>query len=235
MRLMLFVVLGLAAQEAFAQQVPKIYLLYQAPDGSIFDRGDCTNLSKTPIRRQWIQETVKRRSEFQSLWDTDGVRYLRAALSEIGIPFPYREMQGYLTVCPSVSSKSDPLLLNVRGFMSDAEMPQPSWLFALLTYHELMHHYMRPVLTSSELLKKYADEPPATRQHLHVLALEKLALVKVGKPDHLKYWDAEYRTGFFAESLPAYKRAWEIVNDIDGDEAFLKELKAMPKTAARSN
>jgi len=228
MRFVLLVVLALAAQDAFGQEPPKIDLLYQAPDGSIFDRGDCANLSKTPIRREWVQETVKRRSEFQSLWDNDGVKYLRAALAEIGAPFPYSEMQAYLTVCPGVSSKSDPLLLNVGLFMSDAEMPSPLWMFALLTYHELMHHYVRPVLASSELLKKYGAEPPAARQHLHVLALEKLALVKVGKSDQLKYMDSEYRTGFFARSQPAYKRAWEIVNDIEGYEAFLKELKAMP-------
>src|SRR5215216_5854111 len=144
-------------------------------------------------------------------------------------------MQAYLTVCPSVSSKSDPLLLNVRLWMSGAEMPQPLWVFSLLTYHELMHHYVRPILTSSELLKKYPAEPPATRQHLHVLALEKLALVKLGKQAELKYWDAEYRSGYFAQSLPAYKRAWEIVNDIEGYEAFIRELSSIPKSSSRPN
>jgi hypothetical protein len=231
MRLVLLVILAFGAP-VVAQELPKVYLVYQAPDGSIFDRGDCANLSKTPVKREWVQETVKRRLEFQSLWDTHGVAYLRAAVSEIGTPFPYREMQAYLTVCPSVSSKSDPLLLNVGIFMSGAETPQPLWIFALMTYHELMHHYVRPVLTTSALVKKYASEMPATRQHLHVLALEKLALMKVGPQDRLKSWDAEYRSGFFAKSLPAYKRAWEIVNDLEGHDAFLQELKAMPRNGA---
>ena len=87
-----------------------------------------------------------------------------------------------------------------------------------------MHHYGRPVLSSSALLKKYAGESPQTLNHLQVMALEKLALVKVqGNFDLMSYVNFN----------PAYKRAWQIVNDIEGYEAFIKELKAVPKSAAR--
>jgi hypothetical protein len=87
-----------------------------------------------------------------------------------------------------------------------------------------MHHYVRPVLSSSALIKKYAGESPQTLNHLHVMALEKLALVKVnGNTDLMGYVNFN----------PAYKRAWQIVNDIEGYEAFVKELKAVPRTAVR--
>ena len=87
-----------------------------------------------------------------------------------------------------------------------------------------MHHYVRPVLSSSALLKKYAGESPQTLNHLHVMALEKLALAKVqGNLDLMNY----------VNFSPAYKRAWQIVNDIEGYEAFIEELKDVPKNAVR--
>jgi hypothetical protein len=54
------------------------------------------------------------------------------------------------------------------------------------------------------------------------LALEKFVLAKMGKVDELKWLDHRYRTA----SAPAYKRAWEIVNDVEGVEKVLNELKA---------
>jgi len=35
----------------------------------------------------------------------------------------------------------------------------------------------------------------------------------------------------FSCSGAAYKRAWQIVNEIEGYEAFIRELKALPKSA----
>jgi len=218
-----FLLVILSVQPAFAQELPTIHVLYQSPNGSTFNR-TCPQFTKTAIKPEWIKETVARRSEFQADWDRDGPQYMRAALSEIGLPFPYREMQANLTVCPNVSSMSDPLLLNVRQFLSDADSPLPRGQFAFALYHELMHHYVRPVLSSSALITKYAGEPPQTQNHLHVMALEKLALVTLKRDsDLMKY------TNFNA----AYKRAWQIVNDIEGYEAFVKELKAVPRSAVR--
>jgi len=37
----------------------------------------------------------------------------------------------------------------------------------------------------------------------------------------------------FSCSGAAYKRAWQIVNEIEGYEAFIRELKALPKSAVR--
>src|SRR5262245_46251949 len=87
----------LLSVDVIAQDIPKIYLLYP-PDGTVFDR-NCSQFTKTDIKPEWIQETVRRHAEFQALWDKEGPKYLEVALSEIGLPFPYREMQAYLTVC----------------------------------------------------------------------------------------------------------------------------------------
>ena len=52
---------------AFAQELPTIHVLYQSPDGSIFDR-NCPQITQREIKPEWVQETVRRRAEFQSWW-----------------------------------------------------------------------------------------------------------------------------------------------------------------------
>jgi hypothetical protein len=117
-------------------------------------------------------------------------------------------------------------MINVRSFLSTAQDPAPPGFFSEVVFHELMHHYVSPVFAVSALRKKYATEPPVTLYHLHVMALEKFALLKLGKADELKHLDYLYRT----DPSPAYyKRAWEIVNDIEGYEVFIKELKLLRK------
>ncbi len=149
---------------------------------------------------------------------------MNAALTEIGLDFPYREMQATLTVCLPAST-SIPLIVEVNEFLPTAQKPAPAWEFSEIVFHELMHIYVRPVLAHSALMKKYQNEAPTTRYHLHVMATEKMTLLKLNRLDNLKTIDHEYRT----DPDPAYKRAWEIVNDIEGYQAFIGELKALRK------
>ena len=97
-----------------------------------------------------------------------------------------------------------------------------------------MHTYVRPVLPVSELRKKYAAELPTVQNHLHVMALERFTLTKLGKTAELKASDATNRTGAFA-TTSGYKRAWEIVSDVEGYEAFLAELKRVARSAVQPN
>jgi hypothetical protein len=113
------------------------------------------------------------------------------------------------------------LIINVRAFLVGARNPAPEWFLSLLVFHELMHTYTRPVNTTSTLRKKHPSESAVTLNHLHVLALEKFVLTKMGKVEELKWLDQQYRTA----SPPAYKRAWEIVNDVEGVDRLLNELK----------
>jgi len=202
--------------------LPKVHLLYPAPDGSVFDRNCSEVLKDAPvIDRKWVDEAVRRVPEFQRRWDTDGPAYMTTTFDAIGLSFPYAEMQAALTVCP-VASMSLPLIINVRGFLGGAANPLPEWFLPFLVFHELMHTYTRPVNTTSAIVKRHSSEPAVTLNHLHVLALEKFVLTRMGKVDELKWVDHRYRTA----SPPAYKRAWEIVNDVEGVDALLNELKA---------
>ena len=226
MKLPLLSLLLLAAsgRELRAQplRLPTIEILYP-PGGSLLDRL-CKNDFKAPMKDEALQAAVRLRPDFQKLWDAAGPIYMRAALDAIGLEFPYGEMQATLTVCLPAST-SIPLVIDVAPFLPTAAKRAPDWEFSEILFHELMHTYVVPVLAGSALMKNYKDEPPTTRFHLHVMAMEILTLRKLNRPDELKVIDHEYRTG----SDPAYKRAWEIVNDIEGYQPFIQELKARAK------
>lgn len=211
----------LSSQEPAVQDsLPKVHLLYPAPDGSVFDR-NCSDVLRTDmtVDPRWVEEAVRRAPEFQRRWDTEGPIYLATTFKAIGQRFPYAEMQAAMTVCP-IASMSLPLIINIRGFLASAGNQRPDWFFALLVFHELMHTYTRAVNTSSPLRAKYSSEPPITLNHLHVLALEKFVLTALGKAEELRWLDRDYRT----EASRGYRRAWEIVN-AEGVEPFLAELR----------
>jgi hypothetical protein len=93
MPVVLLLLLLLLSSEASAQAVPKVHLLYPE-NATVFDR-NCPSFTKTELNPLWLQETARRRAEFQTQWDTEGPKYLDAVLAEVGLDFPYREMQGY--------------------------------------------------------------------------------------------------------------------------------------------
>ena len=64
-----------------------------------------------------------------------------------------------------------------------------------------------------------------TRFHLHVMAVERVTMLKLNRPEQLAVIDHDYRTG----PDPQYRRAWEIVSDIEGYQPFIDELKALRK------
>jgi len=171
-------------------------------------------------------------NEFQAAWDRKGIKYLRIAFREIGLPFPYGEMQAALTVS-SVASTSTPLIINVKPFLSSAAKPVSLSVFPIIVFHELMHTYLRGVVDNSLLRKKYAAESFMTLNHLHLMALEKFVLVKSGDTATLKWLDEDYRTNAYTSFPPDYKRAWEIVNDNEGYEAFINELKSLSEKKTR--
>lgn len=75
-----------------------------------------------------VQAAVQKRPEFQKQWDAEGPAYLKAALSEVGLDFPYREMQATLTVCLPAST-SIPLVIDVKEFLPTAKKPASLGVF----------------------------------------------------------------------------------------------------------
>jgi hypothetical protein len=75
-----------------------------------------------------------------------------------------------------------------------------------------MHTYTRPVYDISPLRKKYSTEVPVILNHLILWHWKKLVLANLNKTEILQWLDNRYRNQLGAE----YKRAWEIVNNIEG-------------------
>ena len=204
--------------------VPIIDIVYPAPTGSIFDV-NCGRLLKVTIKPEFIQEAVRRAPELQSAWGREGRQYLTTTFVEIGLAFPYKEMQATLTVCPGVTTMSNPLFINVENYLPSAAERFPDEHFVEQLYHELMHQYVHQVREVSTLRKKYANEGTATLSHLHVIALEKLVLSKLGKTEELTRVAHDYQTS----PSPQYRRAWQIVSD-DGYEPYVNELKQLAQS-----
>ncbi|MBT1698675.1 hypothetical protein KK083_17410 [Fulvivirgaceae bacterium PWU4] len=198
-------------------QVPKVSLVY-VKNGP-FDR-ECGSLLNKPVKQEDIDELSGRVGEFQAMWDKEGSVYLQTILKETGRPFPWQDVEVTLTACdfPSMGS---PLIIYTKSFLSSASKPHSVSAFPIVIFHELMHIFLRSVDDNSLLKQKYVSESPLTLSQLQVMALEKFVLLKLGRPDIIKWLDTRYRTRF----SPEHRRAWEIVNDIEGCEAFIAELK----------
>ncbi|NII24844.1 hypothetical protein HB364_07135 [Pseudoflavitalea sp. X16] len=198
-------------------QVPKVSLVYVKTGP--FDRVCGSSLNKS-VKQEDMDELSGRLGEFQAIWDKEGSIYLQTVLKETGRSFPWQDVEATLTACdfPSMGS---PLIIYTKSFLSSAPKPHPVSVFPIVVFHELMHIFLRAVNDSSLLKKKYVLESPFTLGQLQVMALEKFVLLKLGRLDIIKWLDTRYRTRF----SPEHRRAWEIVNDIEGCEAFIEELK----------
>jgi len=221
MKTLLFLIAGtlsLQAQTGVAQVLPVVDLVYPRPDGTVFDT-NCLQMSNTTLDPAAVKAAVERTPEFQQLVNRELRPYLSLTYEEVGMPFPYREVQAALTVCRGIHSMSSPLILNVGRYLPTAQNREPDWYFVEQAYHELMHTYAGPAVATSELARKYASEDRVTLYHLHVMALEKFVLVKLNRTEELNH------VGELYGQPPAYKRAWEIVDKLEDYRAFIKELK----------
>jgi len=206
------------AAAAPAAGFPRVELVYQYLP---FDR-TCEQWLDTKIEESWMREIEAKLASFQEFWDKKAPSLLGTTVSQIGKPFRRREMVAALTLCP-VSSMSTPLLINVRRFLDGPTRgkPQPMHLFSALVFHELLHTYIPYPLPGSRLMEKYKDEPTMVLTHLHLMAVMKHVYLKLRRREQLREiiaWDS-------AADNPIYARSWQIVNDIEGHEAFVKELR----------
>lgn len=117
------------------------------------------------------------------------------------------------------------LVLGLRWILD----PEP-WVFKVnredsftaTIFHELLHIWVdENISQESPLLKKYNIEESEVRNHIHLMALQKMVYQKLGREDILEMLDEQYRK----RSLASYRRAWEIVNDIEGYEVVLQDIR----------
>lgn len=207
-----------AASPASGAGVPSVRFDY----GFVpFDR-TCSRLTGNEIPQARIDELASKLDLFQAHWDRDGRRLLETAVATVGKPFPDRDVTVVMTLC-DIPSMSHPLLLNMRRFLDTGpeDPPLPLEQFSALVFHELLHIYVSRLLETSALDEKYADEPGSVRSHLHLMALLKHVYLALGQDDVLAAIVAKDQR----EGRDVYKRSWQIVNEIEGHEVFVDELR----------
>ncbi len=188
-----------------------------------FDQS-CERWRTTKIEPQWYEELKTKITMLQDAWEHEAPLLLGTTITEIHKPFRYTEMLATLTLCP-IPSMSRPLLINVRAFLDGPtqQQPRPLFLFAAVVFHELLHTYVIGVLPrgQSALLEKYQSEEPLVKNHLHLMAIMKLVYLKLDRAEQLQQIIARES----AYDNPGYRRAWQIVNDLEGHDAFVQELR----------
>jgi hypothetical protein len=180
-------------------------------DAAIDDQ--CALARGVPIRDEWKTELMSRLVEFENLWDNVGPKLVGAAETITGKLFSGGKITARLTLCDLPSQASDGITINMRyALKSFTPSPVPMRYKVDTLFHELLHVFLseHPVMEST-LLEQHKSEPERTRDHLHLLALQKAVLLELNEPEALKdvvAIDSELPGGY-------YKRAWEIVNATD--------------------
>lgn len=121
------------------------------------------------------------------------------------------------------------LFLLVRSFIEqELQTPWASSIsredaFVDLVFHELLHVWVDEHINGkSALLLKYVDEASEVREHIHLMAIQKMVYLKLNRLDMIEYLDNSYRN---VTSTADYSRAWQIVNDIEGYVTVIDDLK----------
>ena len=212
-----FLILAFATT-AFASQpsYPKLFFHYS----HLYDEICATN---NPVTPSWAEEAQSRENEFAALWEKEAPTLMGQLFKDFGKGFSRKELTATLSVCHGGGSFSAPLVLDVTWYLKTymgAKPLRPDYAFVDLVFHELLHTWVDENLKyPSPLLIKYRDESPSVRAHLHLMAVQKLIYIELGRTDMLNWINWLY-----PRMVGAYPRAWQIVNK-EGYEAFVAELK----------
>jgi len=170
----------------------------------------CSIFRGPSIEDEWKAELLTRKGEFERQWSSLGPNLISATEAMTGKAFPAGEVTARLTLCnlpsQSIFGVSVNMRYALRSFKAD---PVPMRYKVYTLFHELLHNYLDAYpIRDSALLERYASEPARVRNHLHLFALEKAALIELGESEALEDVidiDSQLPNGY-------YKRAWEIVN-----------------------
>ena len=201
------VLLGLCAASAQAAQ-PALTVSYSPGLDTA-----CSLLRSGTIKDDWKAELTARQPEFEALWAANGPKMVAAVEAVTGKAFPAGAITARLSLCDLPSQSIAGISINMRyALKSFTATPVPMRYKVNTLFHELLHVFLAsdPVRDST-LLAQHASEPERTRDHLHLFALQKAVLLKLGEPEVLQEVitiDSQLPGGY-------YRRAWEIVNATD--------------------
>lgn len=202
-------------------QIPRIYFSY----GILFDQV-CEGLSKQTIPSPAKMEGSKKINEFISVWEKNSPDFFKVLLLKVGRGFKRSEESVTLTSC-NVPGVSDPIIIPLKRWLVSLGGHEPMYGFSDVVFHELLHRYLASNFDANKslLLKKYKKESPQVLAHLHLMALQKMIYTELNRQELIAWLDHDYNQLIGGD----YKRAWEIVNVIEGQKVFVDELPAMIK------
>lgn len=189
---------------------PSVTVVYSASLDSV-----CSLVRGGTIKGEWKDELASRQAEFEVLWARVGRLLVQATEAITTKPFPAEPVTARLTLCNLPSQSFIGISVNMRyALRSFASAPVPMRYKVDTLFHELLHAFLskhRPA--NSALLAAHAAQPECTRNHLHLLALQKAVLLTLHEDAILR--DVVAIDG----QLPGgcYKNAWAIVNASDGE------------------
>lgn len=181
-------------------------------------------IKKIPVYRE---ELLSKINWIQSQWNIQGVPLLQTTVQLIKKPFPMKDLQAAVFLCPRFPFMGTPLAFNIISYlespMKDLGL-QPSSVFGFIStaFHEVLHKYINEILTKkgSPILEKM-KETELYEAHLHLFALQRAVFTSLGLAHLLP--GIQQIEAVHGED---YKRAWKAVYAADSKlyQQLLAEL-----------
>ena len=190
-------------------------LLLAATTASAASLGSTTNFviergaEIQSVKAEWANELNERLPEVVRLWESVGPALIEAVSTSTNKSLsPPKTVHLTLTDQPSNSFLG--ITVNMRyALRSFTATPVPMRYKIDTVFHEALHEFVsRNTPKTSPLLSQHSSEPMCVRNHLHLLALQKSALL------YTKDFAALEQVVALDSQLPSscYKRACSLVN-----------------------
>jgi hypothetical protein len=182
----------------------------------------CALIRGGAINEEWKTELASKVQAYRALWGEVGPRLLRASEQISGLRAP-RSVTAHLTLCNVPSQSCVGISINMRYTLSSfTTEPVPLRNKVDTLFHEILHKVLAGhIPKESRMLARHAAEPECVRNHLHLLALQKATLLRLGEQQALE------NVVNIDGQLPGgcYKRAWSLVNATESEyQAYVSEI-----------
>jgi hypothetical protein len=161
------------------------------------------------IQPLWSKELKERLPEISALWESIAPALVESVTAATKKPFTVPQTV-HLTLTDRPSSSFFGVTVNMRyALRSFTTAPVPMRYKVDTVFHEALHEFVsRNTPSGSQLLALHSSEPMCVRNHLHLLALQKEALLRTNDTTALEQVIA------IDGQLPSgcYRRAWSLVN-----------------------
>lgn len=182
----LFIAIIIFQSHLFANEpsYPKLFFSYSWLYDSV-----CAEAPNKQIKPEWAQEAREKSKDFELVWMKEAPALMNKLFEIFNLGFQRKEVTATLSVCPRTQSFSNPLVLNVnrhlKSYMADRPVASETH-FADLVFHELLHTWIVENLPwPSPILERYKVEAQVTKNHLHLMAVQKLIYTELKRSDLL--------------------------------------------------